>query len=219
MSNSSTRFRMWSVLQHLSIAESTESYPSQPTTSASRAGLPKVEWSHWEYKFSHCTESVHTDQAEANKLLKWLQSKPYMNASAPFLYDRDGTMRMGLALGMLHHDLFTAQMGMQDPDDEPDPSIPEWVGESLIEFSAIETHILPLCRQMTAAIRAGPAPPRHSARKPVKAISKEIKGSALPAVPEEASGSKKPVGPKRGRAASDESAGRADKKVPKRPRA
>lgn len=179
--------------------------------SLSKAGLPKYEWSNWEYTFPHCTQDVHTDPDQVAKLVKWLGSKPHINrGTSAFQYDREGAMRMALMLGMLHHDLFIAQMGAGEEDDETLLNVPEFVGDSLIPFKTIDTHILPLCRDMTAGILAGPRTARTSARKPAPPISKEIKESVLPLPPKTGSGSK------RARAGTDESTKGAKKETAKK---
>lgn len=154
--------------------------------------MPKFAWASWEYDSDHCPEELHTQKTEVDKLNKWLDSTPYLHRTTQvFQYDRNGAMSVALALGMLIRDVSLAQFGLNDPDDEPDTTAPEYIGDSVVPYSILEERIFPFCTDITTAIGQQPRAPRTSARKPVAAKSKEIQDSVLPVVEKQGGASKR----------------------------
>lgn len=113
--------------------------------------------------------------------------------------DRPKAMLMALALGMLLQDLTISQFGLQDPDDEPDPTIPEYIGESILHFDDLSDAILALCAEITTGITEAHEPPRSSGR---PKVARKLFGEEDTELPET---SKAKKAQKRGRAGTGDS--------------
>jgi hypothetical protein len=107
----------------------------------------------WNYSSEYLPEELHTDIGEWEQCRAWLTSaRIYKNSEGQYAGRLAGES-VSLVIGRIIHDIFKGMFSQNDLDEEPDPSIPEFIHESLLNFTLIDTTLEPLCLDVINCIR------------------------------------------------------------------